>query len=112
MPQSKDFGPVFWIHLTAVLIIFISPFLFSWKAVFVGMVAYYLQIKIRRGCILTQWEFRGQGHDDTFYYHYLKKIKPDISRAGINFIADRVVPPALLFLALIYQVFFEIEPLF
>ena len=111
MGKSKDFGPIFWIHLFVLFLMYFSPFLFSWKIVFVGIFVYYLQFLIFGGCVLTIKEL-GAKRKEGFNVYYLRKMGFKVNEQKLRIILNFVVPWAILTFALIWQIVLKRSPLF
>ncbi|MFC1687514.1 hypothetical protein ACFL0L_02955 [Patescibacteria group bacterium] len=90
-------------HAIVVVLIWISPFLFRWQLIVLGIILYYLQIIFLGDCVLTRRQFDIKKRSVTFYYFVLIKIgfKPDMYR--VRFIADYIMPPIILGISLVWQ---------
>ena len=74
------------------------------------MILLSLQYAIFQGCLLTHIQF-GKVRYDTFYYRYLVRIWPNVSRKKIWFAVRFVLPIVIIVTALVWQIYFEYEPL-
>jgi len=97
--MKKYFIPV--LHLIIILAAFSSPFWLDWRFVVAGYFIYLLQNLIFNRCILFVAQF--WNINESFYSHYLHKIGISWERKYINFVADYILPPAIILTALIYQ---------
>ena len=90
------------IHILIIILAYISPFIFSWKIVLAGVIAFYIQKFLIGGCILTKKEFGN--FEDNYYYFALKKLGFDPDKKRLRFILDYVVPVSILSLSLFIKV--------
>lgn len=104
--SKNEFDFVFWFHLLVIVLIWLSPFLVSWKIILLGIVLYYLQLIVVGDCILTKKQFNTKVRETTFYYHYLTKLGFRLNARKVKFVADYVMPWIILGIALIWQVVF------
>ncbi len=111
MDRNKDFRLIFWIHIFVICLMYFSPFLFSWKVVFIGVMVYYLQLLIFGGCILTIEEL-GAERKEGFNAYYLRKMGLKVNERKLGIVLNFIVPWAILALALIWQVVLKHSPLF
>jgi len=88
------------LHFLIVLGVFLSPILVSWKYVMILVVAYYVQLAVLGGCILTQIQFR---RDVGFYYFYLRKIGFHPNKRQLNLFVDYLLPWLVLGAAVLWQ---------
>lgn len=109
--QKENITWVIWLHAAVILLIWASPFLFSWRIIIICIVAYYLQIIFFGDCVLTRRQFDIKKRSVTFYYFILIKLgfKPDMYR--VRFIADHIMPWVILGTSLLWQLFFHQKPL-
>ena len=105
MNQSKEFGISFWLHLFAIVFIYASPFVLSWKIIAIFIILYYAQLFIFGNCILTPLQFGPGPREETFYSHYLEKSGIRVNRKKLVYILDYVIPWAILLMALWWQVY-------
>lgn len=111
MDKNKDFGLLFWVHIFVLCLMYFSPFLFSWKIVFAGILAYYLQLLIFGGCVLTIKEL-GAERKEGFNAYYLRKMGFRVNERKLKITLNVIVPSAILIFALIWQVALKRSPLF
>lgn len=100
----SDFGLIFWIHLAVIVLFFSSPFWISWKIILVGILAFYFQLLVFRGCILTKAEF-GETTHNSFFWYYLNKMGFKVSEKSVVVFVDFFIPAILLAVALFLQMF-------
>lgn len=110
-PENKDFGPIFWLHLLVLCLMYSSPFLFSWQLIMAGVVLYFFQLLVFGGCILTILEF-GKDRKEDFNIHYLRRIGCNISESKLGFILNFVIPSAILATTLVWQIILKHSPYF
>lgn len=111
MGKSKDFGLIFWVHIFIICLMYSSPFLFSWKIIFVCIIIYYLQLLIFGGCVLTIKEF-GADRRENFNAYYLRRAGFKANERKLEFVLNFIVPWAILGFALIWQVVLKYRPVF
>lgn len=90
------------LHLFIIIIVFLSPWFVSWKYIILIFILFWLQLVIFKGCILTQLQFGNK--NEGFYYHYVKKLFPNIKQNLINNIVKFVIPLIIIIMALLIQV--------
>jgi hypothetical protein len=75
---KNNFGIIFWTHLILIIAAYLSPILFRWELISIGVLYLIIQQIIWRGCVLTIAQF-GKDPYNTFYYKYLTLLgfKPD-----------------------------------
>ena len=100
--MKKDFGLIFWIHLILILLVYVSPFLFSWKLILIGVLYIYFQEIFLKGCFLTYAQF-GKDTDMTFYYRYLTLLGFKVNKKKLKFFMAWIMPWIILGIALIFQ---------
>ncbi len=91
------------LHAIVITLIWVSPFLFRWHVILFGIALYYVEIITIGDCILTRRQFQTKKRDMTFYYYLLEKIGLRPSMTRVRIIADYVMPPLILGIALIWQ---------
>ncbi|MBI2676530.1 MAG: hypothetical protein HYX21_01050 [Candidatus Yanofskybacteria bacterium] len=111
MSKNKDFGLIFWVHIFVICLMYSSPFLFSWKIIFAGILVYYLQLLIFGGCVLTIKEL-GAERKEGFNAYYLRRLGFRVNERKLSFVLDYIVPWAILAFALVWQLFLKHSPLF
>lgn len=100
----SDFGPIFWIHIVILTIIYSCPFWVDWRIILVGIFTCYLQWWLCGGCILTRRQFEGTKERITFHWYYLSKLGFRFSQKNVDRCVDYFVPWFLLAMAYIWQV--------
>jgi hypothetical protein len=110
MKLKKDFGVVFWIHLTLILLAYFSPFFFRWQIIFVMVFASFIQQVIFKGCILTHAQF-GKDPHMTFYYRYLTLLGINVNKEKLKFLMTWIMPILVLLFVLFWQVILGIDPI-
>jgi len=100
--MKKDFGFVFFIHLILIILVYVSPFLFDWKLILMGVLYIYIQEIFLKGCFLTHLQF-GKDKDMTFYYKYLTLLGFRINKKKLKFFMGRIMPLIILGVALVWQ---------
>lgn len=98
-------------HLIVILIIWISPILFRWWLIILGIIAYYLQLIIFKDCVLTKAQFSTTSREITMYSVVLEVIGFKVNRKIVRLFADYIFPCAILGIALILQKGFDWKPL-
>ncbi len=106
----KYFGLVFWIHLILVLFAYLSPFLFNWKLILLGIIILFIQYNLIGGCILNKIQF-DKTKDITFLYPYLKMLGLNINPYKFKIFIRYYLPFILLLIAIIWQVLLNKAPL-
>lgn len=107
--MRKDFSFVFWLHLVLIITAWMSPFWADWRLILIGVILLSIQYLIIGGCYLTFLE-TGKDHKMTFYYYYLSKIFPTISKNKTHFFIRYCSPILILIVAYLLQVQFGWEP--
>jgi len=107
--MNNDFGIIFWLHLFIILLIYISPFLLSWKIVVLLVMLFYIQLLLCGNCILTIIQFK---KNTSFFYYYLSKLGFNVNKGKIDFILTYVMPLLILVVALIWQLFMKKSVIF
>lgn len=82
-------------HLAVIILALISPFIFSWKVVLIGVSAFFINDLLVGYCFLSKWQF---GKREGFTDHYFKKLGIDF-KGSKNF--GRLVALGLLIVALL-----------
>jgi len=101
---------IIWIHGLIILLIWLSPFLFHWLGILIGIALYVVQIIIVGDCILTRKQFGVKKRGPTFYYYLLVKLgfHPDMQR--VRWISDYIMPVIIFLLAMMWQVVLHHQP--
>ncbi len=55
--HNEQTGGVIWLHALVILLIWMSPLLFRWPIIMLGIALYYAQIIFLGDCILTKRQF-------------------------------------------------------
>lgn len=69
--EPKEFGVIFWIHLSLIVLFYALPVLVDWRLVLLSVILYYLQKLVFHACPLTTAQFPSFSKHDSFYHHYL-----------------------------------------
>ncbi len=102
--KENLFGFIFWLHLSLILIAYLSPFLFNYKLILTGIIILFLEYAIFQGCILTNAQFGKKDKNMTFYTIYLEMLGFHFNRKKLKFFIRYIMPFIVLALALIWQV--------
>lgn len=89
------------IHLVIIICVYLSPLFIPWQYVLIIFILYRLQLYIWGGCILSNLQFGKK--DEGFYFHYLKKVFPNITNKTIDLIVDNIIPITIIIIAYIIQ---------
>ena len=108
--MKREFGIFFWLHIIALIPAYLSPIIFDWKIIVLGVVILQIQYWIIGGCLLTHLEM-GKDKNETFIWYYLRKIFPELNPKTTKFIIRVIVPIFLIAIALILQIQFSVKPL-
>ncbi|HCJ52787.1 MAG: hypothetical protein A2898_04905 [Candidatus Kerfeldbacteria bacterium RIFCSPLOWO2_01_FULL_48_11] len=110
-PQKQNVNWVIVLHGIVIILIWASPFLFRWQLIIIVILLYFLQIIFLGDCILTRHQFDVKKRGVTFYYFILVKLgfAPDMYR--VRFVADYIMPPVILGVALTWQLALNNLPL-
>jgi len=101
---DKKFESITFLHLLIIILLWVSPFLFNWRLIILGIFLYYLQLMIFGNCILTKMEFKQKKREITMYSFVLEKLGFNVNRGKIVLLADYVFPWVILLISLVYQV--------
>lgn len=107
----EEFTWLFWLHALLIVAAWLSPLLFSWWLVAIGVGAYYAQLILFKGCILTAAEFGAANGDASFYGHYLRRFGLAVDERTVAIVIDYVLPTLLIALAALLQFLYEPLPL-
>ncbi len=107
---KEEFGLFFWIHILALIPAYLSPIIFDWKLIILGIVILQIQYWIIGGCLLTHLDI-GKDKNETFMWYYLSKIYPALNPKTTKFVVRVIVPIFLVLVALILQIQFKFKPL-
>ena len=110
MKFKTDFGFIFWVHLFLILIAYLSPLLFRWQLILIGVIVLFLQWIFFQGCILTHAQF-GKDKYMTFYYKYLTLMGISVDKKKLKFLMTWIMPFLVLFVALTLQYYLSFNPL-
>jgi len=107
MSEKKhcDFGPVFWIHLLYIALIYTSPLWLNWKIMPLAIGVVYFQWFFFGGCVLTIWEF-GRTEHNSFYWYYLNRLGFKFSLKKVNLFTDYLAPSLIFIFAFTWQFIF------
>ncbi|MFH1207631.1 MAG: hypothetical protein V1668_03420 [Patescibacteria group bacterium] len=105
--KNQPFTMLSWLHLVAIMLIWASPFLFSWWLIVIGIFMYFLQILFLGDCFLTRRQFLTKKRSVTFYYYVLVKFGFTPNGYRIRFAADYIMPPVILGWAMAWQLMFD-----
>lgn len=111
--QKDNVGWIIAFHGTLIALTWVSPFLFPWWVIVLGIGAYFLQLAIWGDCVLTRAQFETNNKRAvSFYYFLLVELgfKPNMQR--VRWIADTVIPWVILSIALLWQQVFNQSVLF
>ena len=98
------YSRTFILHFLIIVLVYLSPFVFSWKLILIFISLYYLQLLIFGNCILTIKQFKEKNRDTTFYSHVLNKLGFNPNKRKVRVIVDYCVPWIILAISLIWQV--------
>jgi hypothetical protein len=96
-------------HFLLIFVAWASPWLVPWWMIVIGVGVLSVQYAACGGCVLTHTQF-GKIPYDTFYYHYLVRIFPLISRKAVWLTVRFFVPVFLLALAWLLQIEYDFVP--
>lgn len=100
---------LYYIHLIIFTLAILSPVLFSYKIVFLGVVLNYVQLFLFKGCILSRAQYKDS--DSWFVYDLILKLgfRPDKKHFG--FFGKFILPPLILIIAIMLQIGFDFTPI-
>ncbi|AKM82633.1 TPA: hypothetical protein DD449_01155 [Candidatus Berkelbacteria bacterium] len=100
------------LHGIIVLFAYTSFLWLDWKLIVIGVLLYYIQLKIFDGCILTYAQFGKWNYSFTAHYagKILRKFNVDIEDKKIKRFID-ILAPIFLVLAIVLQVILKYRPL-
>ena len=107
----SDFGLLFWLHLSLILLAYSSWFLFSWQWIILGSIILWIQYWFFDGCVLSQIHFGKERAQFTFVAYYFEKINLNFDKNKLTFFIRHIIPFLLMFLAIIWQIIFNKKPL-
>lgn len=90
------------LHILLLTLWYTSPFYLDWRIVIGTVLAYYLQLWLAKGCLLTMGQFGKK--NEGFYYHYLRKCGFSPNQKMLNLILDYIIPGFIITLAITLQV--------
>lgn len=108
--MKKEFGLWFWVHLSLLIPAYFSPLLVNWKLIIIGVVITQIQYWTIDGCIFTYIEM-GKNKNETFVWHYLQKIYPNLNIKTTNFFIKFIAPVILITVGIVLQVKLGFKPL-
>ena len=106
--RFKDF--IIWLHIIEVTFVWLTPFLFSWYLIVLGILLNYIQELLLGGCVLTIMQF-GKKNKKAFYTFILEKIGYRPNNEKVIFFVNHIKPLILLGIALIWQILLKNVPL-
>ncbi len=109
--QQNDYGKVFWLHLSVILLWYVSPLFISWNWLLIGTALSYLQGIIIGGCILSHEQF-GKEADETFFRYYLNMMGLNMSKRTAKIIFFWLEPIVIPIIAILIQKVFHFSPFF
>jgi len=106
--MKKDFGSVFWLHLSLIILLWTTSFWIDWILILVGVVILHIYWFFFDGCHLTKLE-AGNDKDATFYHHYLSKVFPNLNKKRVKMVVRYLIPIFILIIAYVIQeIYFRI----
>ncbi len=96
------------LHLIVIILVILSPIIFDYRLVTIGLVLYFLQIKVFGGCVLTKWQYGS--YETTFYYYLFKSLRLPVTDRGARIFANYILPPVLVAAIIIIQLILNIKP--
>jgi|GEM_PF-2150977 len=109
--KNQPFTLLAGLHLVIILLIWASPFLFNWWLIAIGIFLYFIQLLALGDCLLTRRQFFTKKRSVTFYYYIITKFGFKPNGYHIRFIADYIMPPVIIGIALVWQLGFDKKPL-
>lgn len=101
--EKNDFGLLFWVHLSVLVVIYSSPFWLSWKWIVVGIAIWYIQILFYGNCFLTNVEFGKSDRGASFHGYYLAKLGIRPNPKKLSFFITYILPWSLFAVAYLRQ---------
>lgn len=105
-----DFGAIFWTHLMITIATYLSPILFGWKIIISYMTFHYIQALTLKECFLNRLHSKKERKIKNFHTYYLGKLGLNIGYNKARLLGW-VIPLGILFLALIWQVILNNNPI-
>ncbi|HEY4482719.1 MAG TPA: hypothetical protein VI953_00940 [Candidatus Paceibacterota bacterium] len=99
----SEFGFVFYLHLALILLVLASPWLVPWWVILIGILIYYLQLKVFGHCLLTALQTGSRKRTQTFWGHYLERLGLPINQRKMIVFTDYFLPWLILAFALYFQ---------
>lgn len=110
--KYSEFGFVFWLHLSLILLFWLLPFLVAWKFVLLSVFIFYAQLAVMGPCILTKIQFQTRDPSASFYHHYLTEhLGLNLSRKRVESFVVKVVPWIIFLMSTIWQILLKKKPL-
>jgi hypothetical protein len=106
----NKFGIIFWFHLILIVTAYLSPILFRWEIIGIGVLYLLIQQIILKGCVLTIAQF-GKDPYNTFYYKYLTLLGFKPNKKKLKFIMAYITPFVVLSFALFLQIILKFQPI-
>jgi len=108
--NTKMFGLMFWIHLILIITAYLSPILFNWKYILIGVILLISQYLLFNFDIFNKLQF-GKEEYLTFYTKYLEYFGFRPNRKKLRIFMWYIMPFIILIIALIWQIIFDKIPL-
>lgn len=105
----RDNGLLITAHALVILLAFSSPWWLDWRLVLAGVAAYYVQLLVFKGCVLSQYQFKNSAQ--TFHGWYLAKLGWHPDPVKLLFVLNYVLPPLILVIAFAWQLWLHRVPL-
>ena len=104
LKTGLKFDLLFWLHLTIVLLAYISPFVLDWKSITVFLGLHFLQILIFGNCVLTIKQFKVKETKESFTYEVVTQMMGfNFDKQRFHFILINIVPFVVLGVAIMWQ---------
>lgn len=94
---------MFILHIFIIVLVYLSPFLLSWKIILFFIGLYYLQLLIFGNCILTIKQFKEKNRDTTLYSYILNKLGFNPDKRKVRIAVDYFIPWIILAISLVWQ---------
>jgi hypothetical protein len=101
----------FWLHLLITAFAWVAPFLVSWYIIVPIYAIVVIQFLIFGKCLVNKAHDLGDADDMTFYTEIFEDLGFKVNRRRLKFYVRKVFYPFLAAVALLWQVFLGIEPL-
>lgn len=97
------------IHLIIIIFAYTSPFWLDYKIIAIGVIIYWLQVIIFKGCILTKEQF-GVTKEIFVIYYIEKLLDINIPRKQAKFFMDVILPVFILLFSVFIQTMLKVVP--